>query len=253
MSETAIIPDAAPIASIVLDTVQLRLGNQSFEFNDQIVSGKITAITGMSGSGKSTLLNLIAGFETPDQGRIQIGSEDITDLPPAKRPVSLVFQDHNLFAHLDLATNIGLGIDPSLRLSAADRLAVSEALKRVGLGGYDKRKPATLSGGEKQRAAFARALVRRKPVLLLDEPFAALDPGLRASMADLLLDLHRETGQSVLIVSHDPQDVRRLADDVLFLDQGRISLQCDAKTFLSGEGPAALKTFLGPFHDRDRF
>ncbi|MVA57900.1 ATP-binding cassette domain-containing protein [Agrobacterium vitis] len=249
MRETAIIPDA----TIVLANVQLRLGNQSFVFNDQIAAGKITAITGMSGSGKSTLLNLIAGFEMPpDQGRIWIGSEDITDLPPAKRPVSLVFQDHNLFAHLDLTTNIGLGIDPSLRLGAADRLAVSKALERVGLAGYDKRKPATLSGGEKQRAAFARALVRRKPVLLLDEPFAALDPGLRASMADLLLDLHRETGQSVLIVSHDPQDVKRLADDVLFLDQGRISLHCDAKTFLSGEGPAALKTFLGPFHDRDR-
>jgi len=238
-------------AIIALNDVTLRLGSQNFAFDLSVTQGKITAIAGMSGSGKSTLLNLIAGFEQPDGGRIRICGKDVTGLPPAERPVSLVFQDHNLFAHLDLATNIGLGINPSLRLTAEDKQAVSQALQRVGLAGFEKRKPSTLSGGERQRAAFARALVRRKPILLLDEPFAALDPGLRASMADLLIELQRETGQSVLIVTHDPQDVQRLAEDVLFLDQGKILMHCNTKRFLSGEGPAALATFLGPYHRRD--
>lgn len=207
---------------IVLDGVTLRLGEAAFDFDCGIGAGRITAVAGPSGSGKSTLLNLIAGFERPDSGRVLIAGEDVSGLAPGRRPVSLVFQDNNLFAHLDVFTNVGLGIDPAMRLSATDREAVSTALSRVGLAGYEKRKPATLSGGERQRAAFARALVRRKPVMLLDEPFAALDPGLRSSMADLLVDLHRETGATIVIVSHDPDEVARLAEDVLFLDRGRI-------------------------------
>lgn len=232
-------------AAIGLENVTLTLGTVDFAFDAQITSGAITAITGASGSGKSTLLNLIAGFERPSQGRVLINGQDATRLSPGERPVSLVFQDHNLFAHLDLATNIGLGIDPALRLTAVDKAAITNALQRVGLGGFEHRKPSSLSGGEKQRAAFARALVRDKPVLLLDEPFAALDPGLRASMAELLQTLHRETGNSVLIVTHDPRDVERLADDVIFIDHGKIHLHCTKADFFSAEKSAPLQAFLG--------
>lgn len=232
-------------SAVVLEDVRLRLGSADFHFDCRIAGGVITAVAGPSGSGKSTLLNLIAGFEQPDAGRVLIGEQDVSGLSPADRPVSLVFQDNNLFAHLDLFTNVGLGIDPAMRLKPGDRLAVSEALARVGLRGYEKRLPATLSGGERQRAAFARALVRRKPVMLLDEPFAALDPGLRMAMADLLLDLHRETGHTIVIVTHDPQEVARLATDVLFLEAGRIALEASRETFLTRTDIAAVAEFLG--------
>ncbi|PZU83805.1 MAG: thiamine ABC transporter ATP-binding protein [Shinella sp.] len=230
---------------IVLDGVKLRLGEAAFDFDCHIGAGRITAIAGPSGSGKSTLLNLIAGFERPDSGRVMIAGEDVSGFAPGRRPVSLVFQDNNLFAHLDVFTNVGLGIDPAMRLSAADREAVSTALSRVGLAGYEKRKPATLSGGERQRAAFARALVRRKPVMLLDEPFAALDPGLRSSMADLLIDLHRETGATIVIVSHDPDEVARLAGDVMFLDQGKIVFDGAYDTFAERADLDIIGRFLG--------
>ncbi|NSY18936.1 ATP-binding cassette domain-containing protein [Neorhizobium sp. AL 9.2.2] len=208
--------------SIRLEKIALQLGSKRFSFDIAMTGGAITAVTGPSGSGKSTLLNLIAGFEIPESGRVLIAGEDVTHAHPSQRPISLVFQDNNLFAHLDLLTNIGLGVDPSLKLSREDRMRISHSLDRVGLAGFETRKPGTLSGGERQRAAFARVLVRKRPVLLMDEPFAALDPELRASMASLLLDLHRETGNTVVIVSHDRAEVQKLADVVVAVDDGTI-------------------------------
>ncbi|WP_416799491.1 ATP-binding cassette domain-containing protein [Ciceribacter azotifigens] len=231
--------------AVVLDNVQLRLGAQEFSFDCRIPKGAITAVAGPSGSGKSTLLNLIAGFETPTRGRLLIEGEDMRGLLPSDRPVSLVFQDNNLFAHLDLFTNVGLGINPALHLGAREREMVSTALKRVGLEGFERRRPSTLSGGERQRAAFARALVRRKPVLLLDEPFAALDPGLRSAMADLLEDLHRETRNTVVIITHDADEVARLAEHVLFVDRGRISFAGPVNVFLERRDIEAVRAFLG--------
>lgn len=231
--------------AVVLDNVQLRLGAQEFSFDCRIPKGAITAVAGPSGSGKSTLLNLIAGFETPSHGRLLIEGEDVRGLLPSDRPVSLVFQDNNLFAHLDLFTNVGLGINPALHLGAREREMVSTALKRVGLEGFERRRPSTLSGGERQRAAFARALVRRKPVLLLDEPFAALDPGLRSAMADLLEDLHRETRNTVVIITHDADEVARLAQHVLFVDGGRISFSGPVNGFLERRDIEAVRAFLG--------
>jgi len=230
--------------AIVISDMRLRLGARDFHFDCALPKGRIIAVAGPSGSGKSTLLNLIAGFETADTGKILFDGIDLTDKHPAERPVSLIFQDNNLFAHLDLFTNIGLGIDPALRLSADDRRRIAEALSRVGLGGYEKRMPGTLSGGERQRAAFARALVRRRAVLLLDEPFAALDPNLRAGMADLLRDLHRETGNTVILVSHDPQEVRRLAEFAVFIDEGKIRLAAPIDEFLACRTVPSLRQFL---------
>ncbi len=231
--------------AVVLEGVRFRLGAQDFSFDCRIPKGAITAVAGPSGSGKSTLLNLIAGFETPDHGRLLIEGKDARGLLPAERPVSLVFQDNNLFAHLDLFTNVGLGINPELHLKASEREMVSTALERVGLKGFERRRPSTLSGGERQRAAFARALVRRKPVLLLDEPFAALDPGLRATMADLLGDLHRETHNTVVIITHDADEVSRLAEHVLFVDRGRISFSGPVNVFLERRDIEAVREFLG--------
>lgn len=208
--------------TIVLDEVELILGTTRFHFDCVVKSGSITAVTGASGSGKSTFLNVVAGFERQTSGRIFIAGDEYTNSHASQRPLSVVFQDHNLFAHLDIHTNIGLGIDPSMRLSANDRTRIDTALSRVGLAGFGARMPGSLSGGERQRAAFARALVRRRPVLLLDEPFASLDADLRLRMADLLMELHRETNNTVVIVSHDREEVRRLADHVLSMENGHI-------------------------------
>ena len=235
-------PDTS--SAVMLEEVRLRLGARDFHFDCRMPKGAITVVAGPSGSGKSTLLNIVAGFETPDGGRILIEGRDVGNLLPAERPVSFVFQDNNLFAHLDLFANVGLGINPALRLDKADREAVSTALKRVGLEGFERRLPSTLSGGERQRAAFARALVRRKPVLLLDEPFAALDPGLRTAMADLLEGLRDETGSTVIIVSHDPDEVARLARHVIFIDAGRIVFSGPSEIFFGRSDLAAVASFL---------
>ncbi|TCT35272.1 thiamine ABC transporter ATP-binding protein [Martelella mediterranea] len=210
-------------ADIALENVTLTLGENRFNFDGIIAGGAINAVTGRSGSGKTTLVNLIAGFEAPSTGRIIIGDKVMNGIHIADRPVTLVFQDNNLFAHLDIFTNIGLGIDPALKLSPDDKARISKALERVGLKGFEKRKVASLSGGERQRAAFARALVRNRPVLLLDEPFAALDPDTRAEMGALLVELHRETGNTVVMVSHEPDEMDRLADHRLVIEHGRFS------------------------------
>jgi thiamine transport system ATP-binding protein len=230
--------------AIEMHDVGLRLGRHDFVFDCRLPAGAIIAVTGASGAGKSTFLNLLAGFDTATRGRILIGGKDVSHQHPSERPVSLVFQDNNLFAHLDVFTNIGLGVHPALKLSPRDRLAIAAALEKVGLAGFEHRMPATLSGGERQRVAFARALVRRRPVLLLDEPFAALDPGLRGEMAALLIAMHRDSGNTVVIVSHDPEEVRRIADYAIFIDQGRIAVAAPIDRFSTGETHSALRQFL---------
>ena len=134
----------------------------------------------------------------------------------------MVFQDHNTFAHLDLWTNVALGISPSLKLSASEKQAVDEALARTGLGALAQRKPGEVSGGERQRVAIARALIRDEPILLLDEPFAALGPALRREMLDLVKELQKEKGYTVMLVSHHPDDALYAAARTAFLDKGRI-------------------------------
>ena len=226
---------AADQAGIEMQNVRLKLGAHIFHFDCRLPAGRIIAVSGPSGSGKTTFLNLLAGFEKPDSGHVLMHGTDVTAAHPAERPVSVVFQDNNLFAHLDILTNVGLGIEPALRLTIEDRRIISQALEKVGLAGFERRLPATLSGGERQRAAFARALVRKRAVLLLDEPFAALDPGLRSGMAELLIDMHRETGNTVVIVSHDPDEVRRIADYGVFIDKGMITLAAPLANYLTHE------------------
>lgn len=232
-------------AAITLDMVRFCYGETQMLFNLQLNAGETGVIVGPSGSGKSTLLNLIAGFATPQSGHILINDEDISNQPPAKRPVSMVFQDNNLFAHLDVRSNIGLGRSASLKLSSIDEAAIQYAIDRVGLTGKETRKPEALSGGERQRVAIARAFVRDKPVLLLDEAFASLGPALRYQMLDLINELQRETGITILMVTHTPEDALRFRSTLFFLQDGQIKAQGDATIMLSSSGDEAIRTYMG--------
>lgn len=234
-----------PDPAISLADVTVRFAQKRLAFDCAIPAGAAVAVAGPSGAGKSTLFNVIAGFEKPASGSVALFGKDMAGRDPAERPVSIVFQDNNLFAHLSAADNIGLGIDPGLRLDAAGREAIGAALARVGLAGYEKRLPGSLSGGERQRVALARALVRRRPILLLDEPFAALDPAMRADMARLIAELHAETKSTLLFITHQPEDISRLAERVLFLEAGSILLDVPAADFLARNDPPAVAKFLG--------
>ncbi|NUB45188.1 ATP-binding cassette domain-containing protein [Fertoebacter nigrum] len=206
--------------------------------------GALIAVMGPSGAGKSTLLMAIAGFLAPAAGRILWNGSDLGPLPPGQRPVSILFQDQNLFPHLTLAQNLGLGISPRLRLGAADHRRVAAALDRVGLGGLHNRRPAQLSGGQLGRAALARALLRARPLLLLDEPFAALGPALKADMLALVGEIAVETGATVLMVTHDPQDARRFAGQVVLVADG-VAATPVATADLFARPPQALRDYLG--------
>ena len=233
------------MAALDVQAATFRYEDMRMSFTLHVPSGDCLALIGPSGAGKTTLLSLIAGFERPDSGRILIDGRDVTGLPPAARPVTMLFQEHNLFAHIDVAGNVGLGIDPGLRLGPADRERVARALAQVGLEGLERRLPAQLSGGERQRVAIARSLVRNRPLLLLDEPFAALGPALRREMLDLVNDIRRAHGLTVVFVSHDPGDARHAAARTAFVYDGSI-LRVDATDRLfAGDGPPELRAYLG--------
>ena len=182
--------------------------------------GEFLALLGGSGSGKSTLLRLVAGFEAADAGSIRIAGRDMAGLPPAARPCAMMFQSYALFPHLSVAENVGYG----LRRAGVFSLArVEELLALVGLAGFGARRPAQLSGGQQQRVALARALARKPPLLLLDEPLAALDAGLRAQTGAELRRLQRETGTSFVMVTHDQGEALALADRIAVLAGGRVA------------------------------
>jgi thiamine transport system ATP-binding protein len=230
---------------IRLEAVAFRYEDMKMLFEAEFPTGSLTAVIGPSGGGKSTLLNLIAGFEQPDAGRVLIAGEDVTELPPDRRPVSMIFQDNNVFAHLDLRTNVALGVAPSLRLDAAQEKRVDQALAEVGLWALARRKPGEVSGGERQRVAVARALVRDRPVLLLDEPFAALGPALRRDMLDLVRAMQQAKGLTVLMVTHQPEDAEYAASHTAYLEEGRIvALRPTAELFAAADVPG-LDSYLG--------
>lgn len=207
---------------IRLADLRFRYEDFTAEFDFEIARGEFVAVIGPSGGGKSTLLSLIAGFDRAQSGKIVLDGRDVTDALPSARPVSMVFQDHNTFAHLDLWTNVALGISPALKLSPAEKRSVDDALARTGLEALARRKPGEVSGGERQRVAIARALLRDEPILLLDEPFAALGPALRREMIDLVKALQKEKHYTVMLVSHHPEDARYAASRTAFLSDGRI-------------------------------
>ena len=192
-------------------------------FNLNVKAGERVAIIGESGAGKSTLLNLIAGFEFPAQGEIWLNDKNHTRSAPYERPVSMLFQENNLFPHLTVQQNLALGLKPSLKLTALEQKKIEQVACSVGLGDYLQRLPNSLSGGQKQRVALARCLLRDKPILLLDEPFSALDQKLRVEMLALIAKLCDEKDLTLLLVTHQPSELIGSIDQVLVVENGQIS------------------------------
>lgn len=227
-----------------LDHLALALGSFRLSADITLATGSRTAVMGPSGGGKSTLLAAIAGFVTPASGRILWSGTDITATPPGERPVAILFQNHNLFPHLTIAQNVGLALAPRLRLTVAERERVAQALDRVGLAGLGERKPGALSGGQQSRAALARTLLSERSLVLMDEPFAALGPALRAEMLDLTLATLGATGRTLLLVTHDPDDARRLGGDLAIVEGGAVTPPSPAASLLASP-PPALRAYLG--------
>jgi len=183
---------------------------EPYRFSLAAAPGEITAVSGASGSGKSTLLDLLAGFLTPTSGSIVLDGQQLVPLPPEQRPVSLLLQSESLFEHLSAGRNIALGL-PARTPKAEVTRQVEAALAEVGLSGIGAQPAATLSGGQKQRVALARTLLRARPVLLLDEPFSALDDQTRAVIRDLVKTLTVRHGWHTILVSHHNDDILALA------------------------------------------
>jgi thiamine transport system ATP-binding protein len=220
-------------------------GDERMRFDLDVAPGEVLSLIGPSGSGKSTLLALVAGFLRAATGRILLDGRAIETLPAERRPVSIVFQQHNLFPHLDLYTNVALGADPSLRLSSAQSAEVDAALARLGLADYRRRKPGELSGGQRQRAALARVLVRRRRILLLDEAFAALGPAQRAELIGLVKDLVREHDMMALLVSHQPRDALLASARTAFVCDGRILTVQGTRELLDNAPFSEVRDYLG--------
>lgn len=196
--------------------------------------GERLAILGPSGAGKSTLLNLIAGFLPVSQGSLTINGVDHTNSVPAQRPVSMLFQENNLFSHLSVEQNLGLGLHPGLKLTSDQRLQVTAIAQQVGLSEMLSRLPGQLSGGQRQRVALARCLLRDRPVLLLDEPFSALDPALRGEMLNLVRAVCETRAITLLMVSHSLEDAQQIAPRSVVVVDGRVYWQGATDALLSG-------------------
>lgn len=209
---------------IKLNQLQFQYKEMQMHFDLHVKAQEKIAIVGASGAGKSTLLNLIAGFERADSGEIWLNGENHSKTEPHLRPVSMLFQDNNLFPHLTVAQNIGLGINPSLKLNTDEKIRVQQAASAVGLKAFLSRKPTELSGGQKQRVAIARCLLRDKPILLLDEPFSALDPELRLEMLNLIDGLCEEKRLTLLIVTHQPRELEGRMSRVITVENGKIKI-----------------------------
>jgi ABC-type Fe3+/spermidine/putrescine transport system ATPase subunit len=207
-----------------LEGITHRFGSETVlrDVSLDIAPEELLTLLGPSGCGKTTLLRIIAGFERPSEGRVLIDGEDVTGLPPNRRPTNLVFQRPTLFPHLDVFSNVAFGLQVAGVGRAQQRERVAEALALMRLEGYEKRRSHELSGGQMQRIALARALVNRPAVLLLDEPLSALDLKIRLEMEVELRRVHRETGATFVYVTHDQREAMALSDRLVVIDQGRV-------------------------------
>ena len=210
---------------IRLDNVFLADDTLPMTFDLQVAAGERIAIVGPSGAGKSTLLNLIAGFVLPTRGEVWLNGENHTQSAPYERPVSMLFQENNLFPHLTVQQNLALGLKTSLKLTALEQDQIERVADAVGLTSFLSRLPNSLSGGQKQRIALARCLLRDKPILLLDEPFSALDPELRLEMLNLIDELCHSKNLTLLLITHQPSELTGKVNRMLRIENGRISQQ----------------------------
>jgi putrescine transport system ATP-binding protein len=210
-----------------------------------VAPGEFVALLGGSGSGKSTLLRIVAGFETAEAGRVLLQGHDIGALPPHARPVGMMFQSYALFPHLTVFDNIAYGLRRDRVAKPEIARRVEEALALVGLGGFEARRPAQLSGGQRQRVALVRSLVRRPPLLLLDEPLGALDASLRERTGLELRALQRATGAGFVMVTHDQAEALALADRVAVLEAGRLAQYGPPQALYDRPATRHVAAFLG--------
>src|ERR1700722_17173083 len=210
-----------------------------------IRAGEFFALLGPSGCGKTTLLRMLAGFETPDEGRILLEGRDIAQVLPHERPVNMMFQNFALFPHLSVRDNIAFGLKRAAmpRKEIAERVAELVAL--VKLDGLEKRKPDQLSGGQRQRVALARSLARRPKLLLLDEPLAALDKKLRENTQLELMELQRRLGTTFIIVTHDQQEAMTVASRIGVMDSGRLEQVATPRALYEAPGSRRIAEFVG--------
>jgi sulfate/thiosulfate transport system ATP-binding protein len=234
--------------SIVVDSVSKRFGEfvaldgVSLEVRD----GSLTALLGPSGGGKSTLLRVIAGLETPDSGRVDIAGEDATEKPPQRRNVGFVFQHYAAFKHMTVAKNVAFGLTIRKRPKEEIDARVDELLKLVHLDGFAHRYPSQLSGGQRQRMALARALAVQPRVLLLDEPFGALDATVRKELRAWLRRLHDEVHVTTVFVTHDQEEAMEVAEQIVVLNEGRIEQVGTPKELYEQPANDFVMGFVGP-------
>jgi sulfate transport system ATP-binding protein len=219
---------------VALDDVSLGIGG-----------GSLTALLGPSGSGKSTLLRVIAGLEEPDQGDVSILGQDVTGIPPQKRGVGFVFQHYAAFKHMTVRDNIAFGLRIRKRPKDEIRKRVDELLSLVQLGGFADRYPAQLSGGQRQRMALARALAVEPKVLLLDEPFGALDAQVRKELRGWLRRLHEDVSVTTVFVTHDQEEAMEVADRVAVMNDGRIEQTGKPRDLYEHPANEFVMTFIG--------
>jgi sulfate transport system ATP-binding protein len=212
----------------------------------EVRPGSLTALLGPSGSGKSTLLRILAGLERPDEGRVEIRGADVTDIAPQRRGIGFVFQHYAAFRHMTVRENVAFGLRIRRRPRAAVRARVNELLALVGLTGWADRYPSQLSGGQRQRMALARALAIEPEVLLLDEPFGALDAKVRADLREWLRRLHDEVHVTTVLVTHDQEEAMAIADGLVVLDHGRVQQTGAPRDVYERPANPFVMGFLGP-------
>ncbi len=211
-----------------------------------VPTGSLTALLGPSGSGKSTLLRVVSGLEQPDAGRVVIEGSDVTGLPPQRRGIGFVFQHYAAFKHMTVRKNVAFGLEIRRRPCAEIKTRVDELLELVQLTGLAKRYPGQLSGGQRQRMALARALAVEPTVLLLDEPFGALDARVRKELRAWLRRLHEEVHVTTIFVTHDQEEAMEIADQIVLMNQGRVEQVGGARDLYEQPANEFVMSFIGP-------
>jgi putrescine transport system ATP-binding protein len=239
--------DAADIPLLRIDAVVKKFGGFCAvdRLSLDIRAGEFFALLGPSGCGKTTLLRMLAGFETPDEGRILLCGKDIAQVLPHQRPVNMMFQNYALFPHLTVRDNIAFGLKRAGMPRSEIDTRVAEMVALVKLEGLEKRKPDQLSGGQKQRVALARSLARRPQVLLLDEPLAALDKKLRESTQFELMELQRRLGMTFIIVTHDQEEAMTVADRIGVMDAGSLEQVATPRELYEAPASRWIAEFVG--------
>ncbi len=239
--------------SITVHSVSKRFGDfvALDDVSIEVQSGSLTALLGPSGSGKSTLLRVIAGLEPPDTGCVTLTGQDVTNVPPQGRGVGFVFQHYAAFRHMSVWDNVAFGLQVRKVPAARVRERVGEMLKLVQLEGYAGQYPSQLSGGQRQRMALARALAVEPSVLLLDEPFGALDARVRKDLREWLRRLHQDMSVTTVLVTHDQEEAMEIADRVVLLDHGRVQQVGPPPELYEQPANAFVMSFIGPVNQLD--